>query len=748
MSPKLEPNVLLAKSFESGHWKGSYSLVGHTADVVQSVTTIVDTIGERLIQQFGLSCDFEYLRSTARLAAYLHDWGKANDHFQGVVRYRMRNTSPRRNPQNSPQMLRHEVVSVLLAWEFREWLDRGTGDFYIALAAAGGHHLKLGGKGGQRTDELGERRQSGDDRMYLFTVNHPHFKGLLKYGQRQLALPSRLKLSQAPLKHWLVRDIKAQQREILQAFEDWNPSPVLLAVVKSLLVAGDASGSAIPNTKAQIKTWVKVELERTLDETKLGKVIAARLNGNTLRPFQHALGNSKSRVTLARAGCGTGKTLGAYNWAKTHALGRKLFFCYPTTGTSTEGFIDYVHNQVDAVLLHSRADLDLKMMETGEEELTGDDNANEVAQKLESFKAWGREAVVCTVDTVLGWLQCNRRPMYCFPAITQAAFVFDEVHCYDNCLFGALLRFLEVVKAPVLLMSASFLPWQREAIEKAVGEPVVVIEGPKDLEEKARYRFHLLDEPDWERVEQELADGGKVLWVCNQVNTAIDVYRQAKARKLNALLYHSRYRYRDRVQHHRDVVDGFKPEQTEPVLAIATQVAEMSLDLSATLLVTQIADPAGLIQRLGRLNRRYCGHTLDALFYPDEKVGFPYSEAQLEAGRTMVQSFPADVTQADLAVWLERSATQGNPELSSVLLDGAWRTYPTSLREAGYNVTAFLADDMPTIKRLPAKEWPGYTLPLPGKGSQKWDCYKFYLIAPADKWGYSPEIGAFDVTKE
>ena len=60
-----------------------------------------------------------------------------------------------------------------------------------------------------------------------------------------------------------------------------------------------------------------------------------------------------------------------------------------------------------------------------------------------------------------------------------------------------------------------------------------------------------------------------------------------------------------------------------------TQVAEMSLDLSATLLVSQIADPAGLIQRLGRLNRRYCGHSLDALFYPDEKVGYPYKEKQL-----------------------------------------------------------------------------------------------------------------------
>jgi CRISPR-associated endonuclease/helicase Cas3 len=93
--------------------------------------------------------------------------------------------------------------------------------------------------------------------------------------------------------------------------------------------------------------------------------------------------------------------------------------------------------------------------------------------------------------------------MYCFPAIANAAFVFDEVHCYDDALFGALLRFLKVVKAPVLLMSASFLPAQVEAIRAAVGEPVEIIQGPQDLEEKPRYRFHEVDQPDWERVQME-----------------------------------------------------------------------------------------------------------------------------------------------------------------------------------------------------------------------------------------------------
>jgi CRISPR-associated endonuclease/helicase Cas3 len=519
-------------------------------------------------------------------------------------------------------------------------------------------------------------------------------------------------------------------------------------VIKALIIAGDAIASALPNTKFKITEWIKQEISSTLSLLEIEQVIIDRLAGNSIRPFQSDLGNSPTRVTLAKAGCGTGKTLGAYVWAKRYAVGKKLFFCYPTTGTSTEGFLDYVHDRVDSILLHSRSDVDLAhLMSTGDED--------DAAIKLESFKSWGTKVSVCTVDTVLGLLQCNRRPMYCFPAIAQAAFVFDEVHCYDNRLFGGLLRFLEVVKAPVLLMSASFLPWQLEAIQNAVGESVEIIEGAKELELLPRYCFHLSENPDWNRVTNELAKTytlpngdhtcGKVLWVCNQVSTAIAIYEEAKQRGLNAVLYHSRYRYQDRVDHHRAVIKAFT--ESKPVIAIATQVAEMSLDLSATLLVSQIANPAGLIQRLGRLNRRYIGQSLDALFYPDPKVRFPYSKEDLDSGRSMLETFNSEVSQADLAEWLERSPQQGKPDKETVLFNSLkkWQAYPAPCREAGHTVTALLEQDKQVVDKLPAKILPKYTIPLLStKKVQKWERHrKGYPIAPSREWAYSTELGAY-----
>jgi CRISPR-associated endonuclease/helicase Cas3 len=750
--PKLEPDLLLAKSSLPGEddWKGIHHLVGHTAAVVECVTTLIEALGNRLIEHFGLTCNLQFLKATARLAAYLHDWGKANNQFQWVVRNDLKtlDSKYRRNPLQQPQMIRHEVASVLLAWEFREWLQQcPNADFMIAIAAAGGHHLKLGGKQGKDTSEFGDFREGTGDTCLYWYIWHPYFKKLIRYGVRNLGLPRDINISHPIASRWEISEIKRTKRQtILDAFNEWKPDTKLLAVVKALLVAGDSIGSASAQVSVDMHQWIRDELNETLTEEDLQRVIDARRGQHPLRQFQIDLKEKSARVTMARAGCGTGKTLGAYNWAQKHAIGRKLFFCYPTTGTSTEGFLDYVQDEVESVLLHSRSEVDLAIARTGEELDNGDGTVNETAQKLDSFKAWGAKVSICTVDTVLGLLQCNRRPMYCFPAIANAAFVFDEVHCYDDALFGALLRFLKVVKVPVLLMSASFLPAQVQAIQDAVGEPVEIIRGPQEIEELPRYRFIYQAEPDWERVQQELSNGGKVLWVCNQVNTAIAIYRRAKDLGLNALLYHSRFRYGDRVTHHRAVVDGFK--QDESVLAITTQVAEMSLDLSATLLVTQIADPAGLVQRLGRLNRQYCRRSLEAMFYPEDPkmVKFPYGQDDLDLGVAMVQAFQGEVNQAQLSTWLEQLTVQTKPKEHFVWLDGVWRTYPAPLREEGYTVTALLEQDQDMVATLKASELPKYTVPLPARNIKDWKRHKKgYLIAPQSQWGYSSDLGAYEL---
>ncbi len=188
------------------------------------------------------------------------------------------------------------------------------------------------------------------------------------------------------------------------------------------------------------------------------EVVAARLNGNQPRDFQAAIGASKGRVTLVEAGCGSGKTAAAYLWAAHHAHEKKLFFCYPTTGTATEGFLGYVHEtDVEASLIHSRAIVDLE----GIAEVT-DDDENDHLLRIESLKAWSPQVVICTADTVLALIRNNRRGLYNSPAILTASFVFDELHAYDNRMFEAVIALIKALPGASFLLMTASLPKARK----------------------------------------------------------------------------------------------------------------------------------------------------------------------------------------------------------------------------------------------------------------------------------------------
>src|SRR5208337_661518 len=111
---------------------------------------------------------------------------------------------------------------------------------------------------------------------------------------------------------------------------------------------------------------------------------------------------------------GNKKTTAAYMWAKTWAKGKKLFFCYPTTGTASAGFEDYLlaQDQLTRELIHGRAWVDLRAMRG-----SPDDELSETANRIESLSAWGCQVLACTVDTVLGLIQNQSRPLFSFPAV-------------------------------------------------------------------------------------------------------------------------------------------------------------------------------------------------------------------------------------------------------------------------------------------------------------------------------------------
>jgi CRISPR-associated endonuclease/helicase Cas3 len=81
-------------------------LPGHLEDVYRAAEQVLNNTTEDQLTALGLCADHYRvrMRRCVLLAAALHDLGKANNHFQGMI-------CGTRNVQQNPQGLRHEWVT-------------------------------------------------------------------------------------------------------------------------------------------------------------------------------------------------------------------------------------------------------------------------------------------------------------------------------------------------------------------------------------------------------------------------------------------------------------------------------------------------------------------------------------------------------------------------------------------------------------------------------------------------------------
>jgi CRISPR-associated endonuclease/helicase Cas3 len=359
-------------------------------------------------------------------------------------------------------------------------------------------------------------------------------------------------------------------------------------------------------------------------------------------------------------------------------------------------------------------------------------------------------------EVILGIVQNARLPLFNVPAMIGAAFVFDEIHLYDDRLFSALLHFVQIFRnAPILLMTAS-LPQARLGAIRCVlegrGEALGVVEGDPDIESRERYRFVGLTHEPGEAVHKILNEGGKVLWVTNTVRSCVSSFRQLQMEDLAPLPYHSRYRYIDRLGHHSRVIDAFRVPG--PALAVTTQVCEVSLDLSADLLVSELAPVPALIQRLGRLNRRTEAHQRaglrDALFLQPETEK-PYEKADLDQARTWIESLQdRPLCQRDLASSFEAlSGGTSPPEVTPAWTEGLLFSPQLPLRDAGTTVPIVRYEDIPECNyhsgRADRLAVLRNAIPMPlwtvAREVYGWPRDAGAFFAPAGRVNYDPLLG-------
>lgn len=756
---------LLAKSRRRDEpWLDSMWLPVHLEDVHRAAGEVLDATGDDQLKALGLEVEAyrDRFRRIVLLAAACHDLGKANDHFQGMIH-------GTRDVRTNPQGLRHEWATLLMLEPLRDWLLPAVGGSEVDSAvlewAVTGHH--------PAHDYASPPKDcpGGCGPTLELFAGHADFRAALAWlGEKfALGLPPEASNSQRNLcRPDSVFDEIARWSRTAQRRWDLlkkSPDSRLVAAVKNCLIAADVAGSALPKAKPDDPerwNWITISFAARPELGDLQTVVSCRLKGGAPRAFQNVVAASKDPVTFVKAGCGTGKTVAAYMWAAANHPTRRLYFCYPTTGTATEGFKDYLFEPegelggIGAKLFHSRRDVDFEIILN-----TGDDTKSseaDAAARLESLEAWSTPIVACTVDTVLGLVQNNKRGLFAWPALAQSAFVFDEIHAYDDRLFGALLRFLrDLPGLPVLLMTASLPVAREEALRNVLeqlGRPFHPIPGPAELEERPRYRKAAPTGNDpLPLVRETLAAGGKVLWVCNTVGRAMEA--ADRATEFWPLIYHSRFKYEHRVARHKAVIDAFNVKKNPgKALAICSQVAEMSLDLSADLLVTDLAPVPALIQRLGRLNRRAENGDPTRPFVvvePDSyapylRAGEPDPPNWPERSREWLCKLPDDdISQRHLAVAWEQAATEEVLPSESAWLDGGPATTVRELREPSPGITVLMAEDRPRVKAKP-KDLARLVLPMPPPPRtlnwQGWEKERGVPVAPAGTINYDRMRGA------
>lgn len=748
--------ALLAKSWQAEtpeQTTPDYArLVAHLRAVELAGASIVEVIGKLILRQLDLSTDewFSRLSRALQVACLCHDLGKANEGFQEMV-------IGEREPTQQPA--RHELLSALLledeskpfrAWALERLKENDEAEAALLLdcviGAVAGHHLKLdkswhkamlalrGGCGltlnmlltHSDLEDIFEGQLLSEELRFSLVEHEPTY-----LGARQL----RFNLSSNTWRKRLHKDS-----------EWWR----FAAAIKALLMAADVAGSAMAPAGEDIKRWVHMTLSQRINPEEMNKVVSARLQGAKPRLFQEAIGQSRKRVTLVEAGCGTGKTAAAYMWAEHHANNKKLFFCYPTTGTATEGFLGYVHEtDIEAKLVHSRSIVDL----AGIAQVT-DDEENDHLMRIESLNLWSPKVIICTADTVLALARNNRRGLYNSPAILSGSFVFDELHSYDEQMLAAVPALIKALPGASFLLMTASLPKDRKDFLQRHIEDLCEVPSPTDLEKIQRYEFQRADIEDAYRQAQEAAVAKKrVLWICNTVARAQRIrQRLTEEYAVPTRTYHSRFKYTDRVRQHRKIIRWFKQQKRRSgIVAVTTQVAEMSLDLDADLLISEVAPISSLIQRLGRLNRRVTPENQGTprqaiLLTPDDAP--PYTEQELQFAEQWIdelRNLKRPLCQIDLAQSFNRLSPQEELLLDTRMgwLDSGWLAEPEEVRKTGYSVSVILHEDEEACRQSKA-EVIKRAIPMNYRADrmEHWREYKGHLIAPPGAIKYDPKTGA------
>ncbi|SHJ31723.1 CRISPR-associated helicase, Cas3 family [Tangfeifania diversioriginum] len=548
----------------------SETLVEHTENVLRSLLKLQERYPE-LPETFWES---------AFIMCLFHDAGKISDNFQRML------------SGHKYENVRHELLSGAFCLYFCKSFLKQESQFAAAIYS---HHKHL-------NSELFDNHQ-----FKKLELNYELIKAWFEYVAFKLKEKDTIQaqIREGTLQKLSVFNPDDYKSRVFQPFYDlnkqlWNEKSRLEYInAKAVLNISDWSASGHFNLSKSFlfdETLLLDALQEKLE--KEGK----KIDKLSFRKFQ--LESKKNSNVLAIAPTGSGKTEASLIWASQKNEYDKIIYCLPTRVTSNaiyKRLAGYFGNQ-NCSVVHSSALLYQKEIDN-----------NYDTRKYLRDRTFFSNITVCTIDQLLtqgfnlGFWEI--KSFHC----RNASIIIDEIHLYSPYTLALILqtiKFLrEKLNARFFIMSATMPSKLRSLLNEALGgKSNYSLIQDAELLQSSRNLFEIRKITIQENIHEikiALRNYLKVLVVVNTVDQAIELYQQLKpmAEKINknCICFHSRFIQKDRKNIESQI--SYIEDKGEPVLLIATQVVEVSLDIDFDILFTENAPVDAIVQRAGRINR-------------------------------------------------------------------------------------------------------------------------------------------------